>query len=111
MATTKEDLRIKLKQLRADLVEAHKELSIKEATIVSYRNIVNELEERSDNAYKESEELLAMMEEATNNAEYNFNQFIEHTGKFTVSDAVYYMQVLHRTMQHFYDPKRNEPEL
>ena len=110
MATTKENLLTRIEELKHELLKANAQNSLERARIENLKETVAELEERSDNAFKESEEILGMMQEATEGAEYNFNQFIEQTGEFTVRDAVYYMQLVYRTMQHFYDPKTKEDE-
>lgn len=107
---TKQEYRDKIKELKYALALSTRKNDILQDKVDSYRKIVEELENRSDEAYKESEEILGMMEEATLSAEYNFNQFIEQTGELTVHDAVYYMQLVYRTMKHFYDPKTDKDE-
>jgi predicted nuclease with TOPRIM domain len=107
---TKQEYRDKIKELRYALALSTRKNDILQDKVDSYRKIVEELENRSDEAYKESEEIIYMLKHAADGAEYHLNQFIEKTGELRVEDAVYQMQLVYRTIQHFYDPKTNEDE-
>lgn len=99
--TTKQD--IKIKELKAKLAEANYRIAVLTEKVEILDNNLAGCEQDLDASYINTEHILGMMKEATESAEYNFNQFIEQTGELTVHDAVYYMQLVYRTMQHFYD--------
>jgi len=110
MATTKENLLARIEELKHELLKANAQNSLERARVENLKQTVAELEERADAAYKESETIIRMLKDAADNAENFCNQFIENTGEFTVADAVYNMQIIYRTVKHFYDPKTNQDE-
>lgn len=107
---TIEDLKKKIQQMKHIITQKNALNASNVFRIANYQQTIEELEERADDAWKESEEIIRMLKDAADNAENHFNQFIKNTGEFTVSDAVYFIQLLHRTAQHFYDPKTNKDE-
>ena len=107
---TIEDLKKKIEEMKHIITKKNALNASNVYRIANYQQTIEELEQRADDAWKESEEILGMMQEATEGAEHNFNQIKEQTGEFTVRDAVYFMQLVYRTMQHFYDPKTIKDE-
>lgn len=106
--TTKQDT--KIKELKAKLAEANYRIAVLTEKVEILDNNLAVCEQDLDVSYIDTENILGMIKETADNAENNFNEFIKHTGEFTVADAVYCLQLLHRTAQHFYNPKTNQDE-
>lgn len=107
---TKEELLKEIKSLKGDLNVAHVWTDAQQSKIDSLMEEKEELENRADEAYKETRHILDIMEEAVNSAHFNFSKTLEVTGDFRISDALYYIVMVHRQMEHAYNPKRNAPE-
>jgi len=107
---TKEQLLEQIETLKSDLNLSLLWTDVYKDRIDRLMQEKEELENRADEAYKETRHILDIMEEATSSAHYNFSNTLETTGEFRISDALYYIVMVHRQMEHEYDPKRNESE-
>ena len=107
---TKEQLLKQIETLKSDLNVALLWNDVQQDRLDRLIKEKEELVNTADEAYKETRHILDIMDEAVNSAHYNFSNTLETTGEFRISDALYYIVMVHRQMEHEYDPKKNEPE-